>query len=831
MVFVREAEIAVLFGHTPSRLQDGGCGTELLESFLHGKYEDVLKHGIGEKLLKENPGNKDTLAAIVSHNVETYILNSDRDKDIVQLEVLLVGASCLQLFVQNNWTGPLTDKQATEYLAPSVCQSNKAFIEYILGDLSQDGAPVYSLARHITYLFLARIIFLDCRDHLKSLQTSDWWLMRFVSLHQDLLEEKSPTHKATVLGIIDEVSKREPLITSDDNRDVAILFHLEAGHLCHTFYEYRRATACFGAARKLSGLQVELTGALGKRTKFQQEAKAQLMLKVSRPDTECSTGTFESKTDEVIIPKNVPLDDDTVLDGVQLAEGEREFCVRLSQLDQAVVLGIMEDYKRKMAIERLTEEEILTYVIGIIDHMSSWCVGTTCLALRSKLQWDSRRRVERSMNQYEELVSQTDRPSPPVIRRQNLFYASKMPSIWYLQKNLATLLLSLGLVGAGLEIYERLQMWEEAIACYQTMGKLEKAESLIREQLKVKETPNLYCFLGDVTRNADHYHKAWELSNRRSARAMRCLGYLYFGRQEYAQSMECFEKSLEINALQIPVWFTYGCTAMTVEKYEEAAGAFRRCLHIEADNFEAWGNLSTCLVKMKKLPAAFKVLKDAIKYNFENWRLWDNYLTIGTDIGEFEDVIHAYHRLMDIKQKWTDVQVLRILVNAVTENLKDAGDQPSARLRPKLQELFGRVTAAVTTESEIWRLYSKLVSSVEHPDQTTSEKAVQYLQKAHRCVMQTSGWEKDVDQCVIVAKQSQQLATEHLKFAERGAPSQAINSLSSAKLMLRSLLVKLKQANTDPVTQTLAEKLQKPCDDLSASLDTIVRRIDELKGT
>ncbi|XP_067681925.1 tetratricopeptide repeat protein 27-like [Haliotis asinina] len=830
-MFVKEAEIAVLFGYTPSRVQDGGSDTELLECFLDGKYEDVLKHGIGEKLLKENPGNKDSLVEIVSHNVETFLLNSDRDRDILQLEVLLVGASCLQLFVQNNWTGPLTDTQVTEYLTPSVCQSHKAFIENILNDLSLDGAPVYSLARHITYLYLARVIFLCCRDLLKSLQTSDWWLMRYIIIHQELLEEKSPTLKAIVLEVIDEVSKKEPLITSEDNRDVAILFHLEAGHLCHTFYEYKRATTCFSAARKLSGLQVELTGALGKRTKFQQEAKAQLMLKVMRPDTDSSTGTFESKTSEIIIPKNVALDDDTVLDGVQLSETDQELCVRLSQLDQAVVFGIMEDYKRKMAIERLTEEEILTYVVGIIDHMTCWCVGTTCLALRSKLQWDSQRRVERSMNQYEELVSQTDRPNPPVSRRQSLFYASKMPSIWHLQKNLATLLLSLGLVGAGLEIYERLHMWEDAIACYQKMGKVEKAESLIREQLEVKETPNLYCFLGDVTRNVAHYHKAWELSNRRSARAMRCLGYLYFGKQEYAQSMECFEKSLEVNALQIPVWFTYGCTAMTVEKYEEAAAAFRRCVNIEADNFEAWGNLSSCLVRMKKLPAAFKVLKDAIKYSFDNWRLWDNYLTIGTDIGEFEDVIHAYHRLLDIKQKWTDVQVLRILVKAVTENLKDASDRPSGRLRPKLQELFGRVSAAVTTEAEIWRLYSKLVSSVDCPDSTTSERALQYLQKAHRCVMQTSGWEKDVDQCVIVAEQSQQLATEHLKFAEHCPPSQAISSLSSAKLMLKSLLVKLKQANTDPVTLTLAPKLQTPYDDLSASLDTILSRIDELKGT
>ena len=55
---------------------------------------------------------------------------------------------------------------------------------------------------------------------------------------------------------------------------------------------------------------------------------------------------------------------------------------------------------------------------------------------------------------------------------------------------------------------------------------------MIREQLAIKETANLWCFLGDVTRNMEHYEKAWELSKHKSARAQRCMGYLYFGKEQ-----------------------------------------------------------------------------------------------------------------------------------------------------------------------------------------------------------------------------------------------------------------------------------------------------------
>ena len=68
-----------------------------------------------------------------------------------------------------------------------------------------------------------------------------------------------------------------------------------------------------------------------------------------------------------------------------------------------------------------------------------------------------------------------------------------------LQKDLASAMFGLGAVGGALEIYQRLEMWEEVAVCYQAAGRRGKAEEVIREQLKVHRTPAMLCLLGDVT--------------------------------------------------------------------------------------------------------------------------------------------------------------------------------------------------------------------------------------------------------------------------------------------------------------------------------------------
>ncbi|XP_075932796.1 tetratricopeptide repeat protein 27 isoform X2 [Anarhichas minor] len=800
----------------------------LLESLMEGDFEAVL---LSPQVLDLLTGDGscsegEDIEAYLEKRVLQYL---DDDHTKRELAVMALAVSCLHMFAQSNWTGPPLSIHISDVLPQALLSSQpQTVVEAIHSSLLLDGESVYSLVANPFLLLLARVILTKCSSKMDSLQLLPWWTLRYVSLHQQILESRSPQLLDLAQSSIDKVLKCQSLLS--EQRNLAIHFHLECVYTFLTYYEYQPAKEHIKKAQELSGLNINTTGALGKRTHFQQKYLAQLILEVKREQDQPGWVDDElspTPTPQASLPKDYALGDETRLDKINLAAPDQYELPDLRAEEQAVILGICTDFQKNNPVHKLTEEELLAFTSCILSQPKFWAVEVTALCLRTKLEKGNSRCVERAMMQTQAIVDHFEDKNCPVTERLKGFYSCQAPPRWDVQKQLASLLTDLGCTSSSLLIYEKLELWEDVVICYERLGQHGKSEEIVRRELEKKEKPSLYCLLGDILRDHQYYDRAWELSGRRSARAMRSKALLHLRSKEFQQCVDCFEQSLKINTMQLGVWFSLGCAYFALEGYEGAAKAFQRCVGLEPDNAEAWNNLSTAHIRLQKKDKAFCTLREALKCNYEQWQIWENFLVVSTDIGEFAEAIKAYHRLMDLRENYKDIQILQILVRAVVENLTDRQGVQAETLRSKLKELLGRVSSRHSSNCEIWQQYALLYGDGHSANPDDNEKAIQFLSKAHRCKVQAGGWDKEPGLFKEVIKRAINMGEVTMSCCKKKSnPTEALQMLSSTRLSLKSLATKAKQTHTDVATGQIHAELQ----DGVAALEQLITELQELSG-
>lgn len=835
-----EVEVAVLRGFLTASeentwkqsIDSSAEACSLLVSLLEGDYTAVLHNPTVLELLRGDGSCQqgEHIEAYLERRLRLYLTEGTAgDQTNRQLVVMALAAACLHLFAQSNWTGPSLQILHSDLL-PAALLSSQGELEAVHDSLLLDGESVYSLVSNPLLLLLARVILAKCCDHMSDLQLLPWWTLRYINLHQQILEACSSQLLSLAHSSIDKVQSH-PVLSAQ--RSLGVHFHLECTYISLEYYDYQPAKEHIQRAQQLCGLNINMTGALGKRTRFQQNYLAQLLLEVKREprteeeEKEESSGEEDSPTatPAACLPKDHNLSDDTVLDQINLANPEEYQLPDLRAEEQALILGICTDFRKNNPVHKLTEEELLAFTCCLLSQPKFWGVHVAALCLRTKLEKGSFRRVERAMAQMQAIVDHFDSQKCSVSERLKLFYCSGAPTRWIVQKQLAAIMISLGCVSSALLIYEQLELWEDAVVCLERLGQHGKAEEIVRRELQKKETPTLYCLLGDILREQQYYDQAWALSGQRSARAMRSKALLHLHKKEFQEGVDCFEKSLHINAMQIGVWFSLGCAYFALEGYEGAAKAFRRCVILEPDNAEAWSNLATAHIRLKQKEKGFRTLQEALRCNFEQWQIWENFIVVCIDIGEFSEAMRAYHRLLDLRENYKDVQILQILVRAVVEDLSDVHGEAAQRLQSKLRELFGRVTSRHSSDAEIWQQYAKLYGDGRSDNPEDNDKALQFLSKAHRCLVQAGGWEKDPALFKEVLKKALDMGEVTISCSQKKSnPAEALQTASATRLSLRSLVTKAKQMHTDVATGQIHADLREEV----ASVERVIAELQEL---
>ncbi|KAI8333521.1 hypothetical protein BC941DRAFT_433689, partial [Chlamydoabsidia padenii] len=777
------------------------------ESMLAGQYVDLL--------------NKSPLFDQADYTLSTSLeqwVQSRLDTLLAQQSsiemahsLILTGIACLNVFVQLNWTGPLVDTSILVLLGMDATEQQTAeFHSLCLDWLSSDGEQVYHLTDQLGYLVVAKTIFLGLKDH-NDLLTAPMWARRSVFIQQQLLDECTGSLQSLLTELTLLMDKK---LTGDD-KQLRVRYELETALVSSYYGQDKEAFDQMKVAQATSGFKWSLTGALGKRTKFQTFDVSQLVVLAESEQQQ----EEESMEVEVARPETLDLNDDTLLDKISFTktdDNDRDATKRhgnLQTIDQCLLLAFCLNVKNTNPDHGMTYEEMVPYVTRVLENPNNWMVHTMALLLRSRLEAHKSRTVERSALQLQALVDQIKLDDDDVAKadeRVSYFYELLLPSKWEMERELARRFISIGVVRSALEIFERLEMWEDAISCYQMLEQPAKAKQVLERLLEADpHSPKLWCIMGDVELDPALWHKAWDLSGGKYARAMRSLGAYHYKKDEFAEAIDCYQKALSINPLFEGSWYVMGCAAMMLEQWDVGIKAFQRVVNLDNEQAEAWNNLSSIYVRLDRKLDAFLALKQACKLKFDSWKMWQNLLVVSVDIGQFADAIWAMQRVVDlrwekVRDEAVDVEVLQLIVASVVQNWPDIHAQEGRRLARQVQRLLEDVILSrITNSPDIWRIAGKFYMWQERYGDCLDASI-----KAYRAVMHDPQLETDAAVFEDVARWALETVDMYENLGDRvqdGKPVCADWNYQSRQI-LKGLMGKVRDIFDDTPTYDLLKE-------------------------
>ncbi|KAI9989673.1 hypothetical protein PInf_019958 [Phytophthora infestans] len=737
---------------------------------------------------KDNEDEDAHICGCIASALQSYLLDqcdSAESRLVTAYQIMFVGVAFFDMYVQANYTGPAFEKEtlrdvldlATRLVSSTADSNDKKAHSDALVALQVDGESPFSICEYPQFLLIGRCLLDFVGNHayndwsvaanevvsgqndnevsddivegparrqitggaairalgemLEEIKSAAWWNARAAVAHERLLLARQPSNTLWFearRGYIQTLKTTQLFAFEKDTQYLLARAYVEWGLAQHYFDKNKHGKATFARAKEISGVSVQLSGSLGKRTKFQQKSVAQMVLlaaskkEPASEDEDASvyaTAVAESthvdfggkqvttEGENAVSPadgltaeeehiqklvqegeasyRNVNLDqvdqDNYLLESVAFEDRKLTQQGNLQIVDQIVLLGLCLDVKNSNANDGLTREEMMPYVTRVLENPNNWMVYSTALLERAWLECESSKRRERAVLQMQALVDQhTTRltitqntlqsiaDSAPARERMQFVYSLAFPPRYALKRDLAERYFKLGVLGSAVEICEELEMWDDVVKCYQLLDKPMRAEKLVRDRLEIAPTPFMWVTLGDLTQEPSHYETSWILSKQRFARAKRSLGRYYFEKGDHEAAIPHYEDAVRVGPMHTGAWFTLGAISMRIHRWALAMRAYTRVVQLEPDNGEAWGNLGSIHLHNQRYAEAFAVLEEALKQKRHMWQMWENYALCAMETKRYGEAMYAMHQLLDMRAKHkrpVDSEMLAWLVEAI----------------------------------------------------------------------------------------------------------------------------------------------------------------------
>ena len=676
-----------------------------------------------------------------------------------------------------------------------------------------------------------------------------WWNSRSCVAHHRLVSSRRVRHCPTLWNEIKlsfekciKIYANDCCETNDDSQITeAATIHLEWG-LAQFYFSRSLPTSegsktDFYTALKYTGLTLQITGAMGKRTKFQQETKAQMVVHAESKKTisnKTSVSEMESKLIKCQMIEHA--EDGILLERVKFEEDEKNEIQDLTIIDQSILLALCLDVKNNNPVDGLTGEEMGAYLARVLDHHDDWMVYSTALLERAWLEFERNHARERAILQLQALVDQhTNRltitqsttesieSSAKVQERMMHLHSIVYPPRWAMFQDLAARYESLGIVSTAAELYLEIEEWDSVVDCYRKAGRISHAEKVVRERLAINETPRMWAALGDLTKEPTNYEKAIVLSKGRFSDAYLALGEYYFEKRELELASEQYEKALKVRPLNASAWFRLGAINMQLSRWQQALRAFSEVVLQRPEEAEAWANIAAVHMHNKSPSEAYPALNESLKYQRSNWRIWISKLYTCLDLEKYDEAILACNTLLDQRHASDKIPELeekcvRAIVGGSMKQYNDAASKQDEVSMDSARRTLSRVHALLDRLNASADSSSWILETTTYFHERTGQDSAQVLitlTKEYRAIQTNVLWEKDD---LLVRKLCQ--VVSHMVHLHEQQGTRA--GLVQSRFILRGVVQKVRTARSDDRSiPSEVQRLEHLMSDIEAKLENL----------
>ncbi|TDH65923.1 hypothetical protein CCR75_007951 [Bremia lactucae] len=454
----------------------------------------------------------------IASTLQNYLLDqcdTVENRLVAFYEILFVGIAFFNMYVQANYTGPAFETETlcnilelcTRLVTFSTERDDLKSHSEALVALQVDGESPFSICQYPQFLLVGRCFLSfvgnfdydnwsiaatqvvsgqndnEVSDHVVegpgkrhigrgaavcalsklngTIASASWWNARAAVAHERLLLTKQPSNTLWFearRGYLKTVNTTRLFALETKSQYLLALAYVEWGLTQHYFDKNKHGKATFARAKDIAGVNVALSGSMGKRTKYQQKSVAQMVLLAaskihpatndndasvyatamatsthvdfggtqmnaqgeknpsdSAPSADASRTLEEKHLEQLVLDgdasyRNINLDqvdpDNYLLEGIAFEDHKLTHQANLQIVDQIVLLGLCLDVKNSNANDGLTREEMLPYVTRVLENPNNWMVYSTALLERAWLECESSKRRERAVLQMQALVDQ-----------------------------------------------------------------------------------------------------------------------------------------------------------------------------------------------------------------------------------------------------------------------------------------------------------------------------------------------------------------------------------------------------------------------------------------